>query len=96
MQKGLRYGKKLMPPEQGMCKICDLNLVEDEFHLLMICPKFSNLRNSLFLDVNSIYPNFSASVDADKFVWLMSHEEDEEITLKLANFLEKCKEDKKL
>ena len=52
----------------------------------MICPKFSNLRNSLFQDVNNINPNFSASVDADKFVWLMN-QEDEQITLKLARFL---------
>ena len=63
-----------------------MSLVEDEFHFLMICPKFSNLRNSLFQDVNNINPNFRASVDADKFVWLMS-QEDEQITLKLARFL---------
>ena len=81
-----RCVNKSMPPEQRICKICDLSLVEHEFHFLMICPKFSTLRNSLFLDVNNINPNFSASMDADKFVWLMS-QEDEQIALKLANFL---------
>ena len=90
-----RYGNKSIPPEQIICKICDLRLVEDEFHFLMICPKFSNPRNNLFQDVNNINPNFSASMDADKFVWLMS-QEDEQIALKLARFLKKCNEDKKL
>ena len=77
------YGSKSIPPEQRICKICDLRSVEDEFHFLMICPKFSNLRNSPFQDVNNINPNFSG---ADKFVWFMS-QEDEQITLKLARFL---------
>ena len=81
-----RYGNESIPSEQRIFKICDLSLVEDEFHFLMICPKFSNSRNGLFKDVNNINPNFSASVDADKFVWLMSQEH-EQITLKLACFL---------
>ena len=81
------YGNKSIPPEQRICKTCDLSLVEDEFHFLMICAKFSNLRNSLFQDVNNINPNFSASMDADKLIiWLMS-QEDEQIILKLARFL---------
>ena len=35
-----RYGSKSILPEQRICKICDLSLVEDEFNFLMICPKF--------------------------------------------------------
>ena len=81
-----RYGNKSIPPEQRICKICDLSLVEDEVHFLMVFSKFSNLRTSLFQDVDNINPNFSASMDADKFVWLMS-QEDKQITLKFANFL---------
>ena len=52
----------------------------------MICPKFSNLRNSHFQDVNNINANFSASMDADKVVWQMS-QGNEQITIKLARFL---------
>ena len=50
----VRYGSKSIPPEQRICRICDLSLLEDEFHFLMICPKLSNLQNSLFKDVNDM------------------------------------------
>ena len=49
-----RYGSKSIPPEQRICKICDLSSVEDEFHCLIICPEFSNLRNCLFKDLKVV------------------------------------------
>ena len=30
--------------EQRLCKLCNYNLVEDEFHFVMICPIYENLR----------------------------------------------------
>ena len=38
--------------EQRLCKMCHLNLVEDEFHFLMICPAYDNLRAVLLSAAN--------------------------------------------
>ena len=84
-----RYGKKSTPPERRICKICNSpNLTEDEYHFLMICPIFFNLRNdfSLSLTPNS---NFKKLSDENKFTWLLS-QEDKIITLKLANYIQKA------
>ena len=29
-----------------LCRFCDLNLVEDEKHFLLVCPSYMNLRDS--------------------------------------------------
>ena len=36
------------PLERRLCTCCSLNEIEDEYHFLMICPKYDNLRHSLF------------------------------------------------
>lgn len=38
--------------EQRLCKMCQLNLVEDEFHFLTMCPAYDNLRIDLLLTAN--------------------------------------------
>ena len=38
--------------EQRLCKICNLNLVEDEFHFLTICPAYNKLRAVLLSAAN--------------------------------------------
>ena len=40
--------------EQRLCKICHLNLVEDEFHFLTICPAYDNLRAGLLSAANVV------------------------------------------
>ena len=32
------------PLERRLCTCCSLNEIEDEYHVLMICPKYDNLR----------------------------------------------------
>ena len=39
--------------EQRLCKMCQLNLVEDEFHFLAICPAYDNIRAGLLLAANA-------------------------------------------
>jgi hypothetical protein len=34
--------------EDRLCKKCNLNLVEDEFHSIIICPVYSDERKQLF------------------------------------------------
>ena len=63
-----RYGKKSTPPERRICEICNSpNLIEDEYHFLMICPTFFNLRNDFFTFVNSSNSNFKELSDENKF-----------------------------
>ena len=84
-----RYGKKSTPPERRICKICNSpNLIQDEYHFLMICPTFFNLRNDVFTFLNSSNSNFKKLSDENKFTWLSS-QEDKIITLKLANYIQK-------
>ena len=33
---------------QGICELCNLNVVESEYHFIMCCPKFSDLREKYF------------------------------------------------
>jgi exonuclease III len=42
-----RHRRPYIPPESRICDKCNLNLVEDEFHCLMICPKWNNVRKIL-------------------------------------------------
>ena len=43
--------------EQRLCKMRHLNLVEDEFHFLTICPAYDNLRASLLSAANVVLLN---------------------------------------
>ena len=48
-------------------------LVEDEFHLLCVCTKYSDLRCELYEKATQVYALFSLLDDLDKFVFLVSN-----------------------
>ena len=51
-----------------ICELCNLNgiiAIEDEYHFLLICPSYKNLRNNLIPIVFRQYPTF------EKFIQLM-------------------------
>ena len=39
-----RHKRPYVPPEERICDKCNLQLVEDELHYLMICPKWKETR----------------------------------------------------
>ena len=41
IEKGRHHG---MLREDRICKQCDIRCVEDEFHFLLVCPKYKDLR----------------------------------------------------
>ena len=43
-----RHKRPYIPANDRICDKCDLNLVEDEFHCLMVCPKWAYCRETLF------------------------------------------------
>ena len=41
-----RYENK--PREQRICQLCNMNKIENEFHFLLVCPKYRELRQKYF------------------------------------------------
>jgi hypothetical protein len=60
-----------VPPENRICTKCDLNETEDEYHFIMNCKAYDNLRYNLLSQIKSILvtTNFS---DNDFFIAIMS------------------------
>ena len=79
-----RYTTPKTPVSSRICKQCNLNLVENEPHVLVICPKYANLRNTLFSKINN--KSFNQLSDSNKFNWLMCME-DMHIIRELAIYL---------
>ena len=42
------------PIEKPLCSLCDLNSVEDELHVLLICPVYSCYRDHLYSEANNV------------------------------------------
>jgi hypothetical protein len=69
IEKGRHYTPKIEPQDR-LCKLCNLNAVEDEFHFMMICPFYSDLRSKLLTDINEISDVDNLS-DNEIFLFLM-------------------------
>ena len=54
--------------DERHCKVCNMNSVESEYHFLLGCPKYSDLRQRYFKNTYRSWPNIY------KFVNLMSTE----------------------
>ena len=84
----LRYNNKnnYIPPADRICTNCDLNKIENESHFLVECPNYDALRRPLFNEFISQCNNFSQLDLEDKFVYIMSNENEKCITA-LGNFI---------
>ena len=51
------YRTPKTPLSQRICQLCNLE-TEDETHFLTVCPHLNNIRESLFNDMQKIFPNF--------------------------------------
>ena len=58
---------------ERLCNLCPLSEVEDEYHFLCICPKYSDLRQHLFAKAREREPEFFNFDCLDKFVFLLSN-----------------------
>ena len=58
-----------------LCKLCNLDVVEDEIHFLCDCPKYSEYRNTLFQIAIISLPTFMNTDSLDKFVYLIANHE---------------------
>ena len=64
-----RYSK--LPVEQRICRLCSTE-VEDEFHLIMHCPKLSAYRVDLFESLSLVIPSFPYISEIEKFKYILS------------------------
>ena len=65
-----------LPPENRICQICNLNAVEDEFHFIMKCSAYSDIRLTLLkqTDETLVTQNLSDR-PMDYFLRIMSASE---------------------
>ena len=61
-----------LPCEQRICQLCDLHKVEDEFHFIMECIIYQDLRNTLFFQAQNKNAEFNDLSAVLKFVFLIS------------------------
>ena len=89
-----RYEKKLnsvgeqttLARNERICRMCDMNCVEDEIHSLIECPLYKHDRDDFFNIIAKSNKNFYTLTNKEKFLWIMSNENDM-LLIKLGNFL---------
>lgn len=52
-----RYARNRIPRNERYCQYCNTNDLEDEFHFVLICPCYSEIRNKLIKYVINLYVN---------------------------------------
>ena len=68
-----RYNKPLkIPASERFCQQCDLKETEDEFHFIMKCQKYHELRTLLFEKLNNISAFEQIQDDLENFIFIMS------------------------
>jgi hypothetical protein len=62
--------KPALPREQRLCQFCKNYQIEDEFHFILKCEKYSNLRTTFFSAIDFI--DTSHLNDEELFTFIMS------------------------
>ena len=71
--------------EERLCRMCNMDVVEDEMHFLLYCPAYNDIRENILPRKYFVYPNNY------KFNILMSMQ-NESVSITLAKFLYLAKE----
>ena len=66
-----RYGLNRVPVEERLCEHC--NLVEDEYHVLMQCTMYNEIREGLFVAISTIEINFRQLPIDTQFLEILSN-----------------------
>ena len=61
------------PLEERICKLCDFNEIEDEYHFLIICPLYARYRSTLFNNVYQIVQNFDLIIILKNLMYLFKN-----------------------
>ena len=66
-----RYGLNCMSVDQRLCESC--NVVEDEYHVIMHCSLYDDIRTQLFTEINNISDQFPMLLTDVQFLQIMSN-----------------------
>ena len=66
-----RYGLNRIPVEERLCESCQV--VEDEFHVMMVCPLFNDIRSQFILQLNEVEQSFNDYTQEEQFIYVMSN-----------------------
>ena len=69
--------------------MCQLNVVEDEIHFVLICPRYNVLREPLLKLASTLNKSFNFLMMLDKFTYIMSNDNTSMINV-LANYIHKA------
>ena len=68
-------GSDRLPPESRLCRQCDLNTCENEFHFVIICPKYEKNRKDLVKLLAKKYPLINLFSSEELYIWFMCNVE---------------------
>jgi hypothetical protein len=83
-----RYSRPKTPACDRLCKVCNINEIEDEFHFVMKCSRYNTEREEFMRYINSHVKNFRILNEQNKFIYLLSAGGD--IALKTAKYVASC------
>ena len=82
-----RYKRPVkIPPNLRLCEECNMNLVGDEFHIIMKCDKYRILRKDFFDKMNTMDVRFIDMDCQEKFLYVMKLER-EDVIENLCSFI---------
>jgi hypothetical protein len=85
-RRGLEVG---IPADDRVCLACRLGVVEDEFHMVCVCPVYAGLRAELVSVAARVFDAFAGASMEFQFVLLMSNESDV-VAAAVARFLKEA------
>ena len=92
VEKG-RHIKPKIPLENRLCKLCDLNVIEDEIHFLIECPFYLDERvhflAKLLCSQRCFFDDINVGSNRDVFTCILSLN-DEYSLFCLARFIQNC------
>ena len=59
------------PLEQRICELCNMGALEDEIHVLCVCPLYNEERAIFYNNITRVHPHFQILNTEDKFFHIM-------------------------
>ena len=66
-----RYGQNRLPVDQRLCESC--GVVEDEYHVLMDCEMYRDIRHNLFNEITTVELDFREQSIDTQFLEILSN-----------------------
>ena len=82
-----RHKRPYIPAELRICKRCDLNVIEDEYHCIISCSKWKDPRDKLLQVVLRFIDNFCVLAPHTQFIEIMTNK-NRTIIYELGKFLD--------